>query len=169
MTFLDILTTVAIEWCCGTDCGSSPRPNVRVWLMWNSPVLSTCWASVEKFMQGSRKLNKAHDFDLKLMPWKQASEMFLPCNSIVPPKTVPFLGKGFFSVEMHKPIACLSGFCQCRWWRASNWMFSSGADASIFFLNCFRLKLFSDCNFGSRFVKTLFDDLNCCEKKSSSL
>lgn len=51
--------------------------------------LATCCASVAKLMQGSFKLNSAHDLDLKLFPWKQASDMLVPCSSIVPPRTVP--------------------------------------------------------------------------------
>lgn len=68
-------------------------------------VLSDCFASVAKLIHGSRKLNKAHDLayfkikskdnfhnintniksnirisfhTLKLVPWKQANEIFFP-------------------------------------------------------------------------------------------
>jgi hypothetical protein len=36
------------------------------------------WASVANEMHGSFNENNAHDFDLKLMPWKQANEMLFP-------------------------------------------------------------------------------------------
>lgn len=89
-------------------------------------MLSICFASVAKLIQGSRKLNNAHDlalkfkkncmnnveldydsivFTLKLIPWKQASEMLVPCNSIVPPKTMPVFGSGTLNVESIRPIA----------------------------------------------------------------
>lgn len=79
----------------------------------------TSCASVANDIQGSFKLKSAHDFDLKLIPWKQAREMLMPCNSIVPPRTVPFPGKGKDKVDNWRPATWFKTFCQWRWWRAS--------------------------------------------------
>lgn len=104
--FRDIRQTVASECVWLVEWLAMPRPKVRVWMTITSFVGSTFFASVPNEMHGSRRLNNAHDFALKLMPWKQANEMFRPCNSIVPPRTMPFFGNGILSVDSIKPMAC---------------------------------------------------------------
>ena len=79
----------------------------------------TSWASVAKEMQGSFNENNAQDFDLKLMPWKQANEMLFPCSSIVPPSTVPDMGSGKQSVARWRPPTWAKTRCQWRWCLAS--------------------------------------------------
>lgn len=88
----------------------------------NSPVAAVegiSWLSVLKLMHGSFRLNRAHDLLLKLMPWKQASDMLFPRNSIVPPRTVPNEGRGKCIVFSCKPATYASTFCQWRWCLAS--------------------------------------------------
>ena len=46
-------------------------------------------ASLTNEMEGSLRLKSAHDLDLKLIPWKQATEMWLPRSSSTPPSTDP--------------------------------------------------------------------------------
>lgn len=77
------------------------------------------WASVLKVIQGSLRLNSAQDLLLKLMPWKQASEMLLPCSSIVPPRTDPMGGSGTSTVVSCNPATCPKTRCQWRWCFAS--------------------------------------------------
>lgn len=75
--------------------------------------------SVLNVILGSFKLNSAHDLLLKLIPWKQAKDMFLPCSSIVPPRIVPNSGSGLCIVDNCKPATPASTFCQCLWCLAS--------------------------------------------------
>lgn len=70
-------------------------------------------------MHGSFSENSAHDFDLKLMPWKQANEMLFPWSSIVPPSTVPDMGNGKLSVDRCRPPTWPKTRCQWRWCLAS--------------------------------------------------
>ena len=56
------------------------------------------WASLTKEIEGSLRLKRAHDLDLKLMPWKQATEMWLPRSSSTPPSTDPDFGRAEGSV-----------------------------------------------------------------------
>lgn len=140
MTLRDTLQTVAIEWCVLNVL--APKLQVNVWTIWTScagigseskninlvswrdvkqiPLVEDIsWASVLKLIEGSRKLNNAQDLLLKFKPWKHASDMLLPCNSIVPPKTVPYDGNGTCIVLNCKPATWAKTFCQCLWCLAS--------------------------------------------------
>lgn len=77
-------------------------------------------ASVAKQIYGSSIVNSAQDLERKLMPWKQAREMFLPWRLMVPPMTVSWSGKVHENMDILQPLRCSSTFCQCRWWRISD-------------------------------------------------
>lgn len=79
----------------------------------------TSCASVANDIHGSLREKSAQDFDLKLIPWKHANDIFVPCNSIVPPRTEPKSGKGSRIVDKCKPATMANTFCQCRWCLAS--------------------------------------------------
>lgn len=89
------------------------------WIVPDGSVVGISWLSVLKLIQGSFKLNNAQDLLLKFIPWKQAREMLLPFNSIVPPRTVPNVGKGICIVLNCRPATWERTFCQCLWCRAS--------------------------------------------------
>jgi len=56
----------------------------KLFLHSNPPFIS--WTSVEKTMFGSRMLNKTHDRDRKLAPWKQTTVSSLPWRQNDPPR-----------------------------------------------------------------------------------
>lgn len=107
----------------------------------------TSCVSVANEMHGSLRENKAHDLDLKLIPWKHASEMFAPWSSIVPPSTVPESGRGKRIVDKCRPATCANTFCQCLWcWasctiHAECWLFGAEKQNIHNFINVYILKL----------------------------
>ena len=65
-------------------------------------------------------VKSAQDLERKLMPWKQAREMFLPWREIMPPMRVPRSAEGGRTAEEEEnmvsllPLMCSSTRCQWR-------------------------------------------------------
>lgn len=78
------------------------------------------WASVQKAIFGSSRWKRAHDFERKFGPWKQASVMWFPCKLIDPPNCIPSSGNGIWNKDMWHPETTFSTPGQCRWWAASS-------------------------------------------------
>lgn len=164
-------------------------PMIWPWDQWNKKQieLAYCWTVIRTFF---------YIITLKFIPWKQASEMLVPCSSIVPPNSIPDLGSGTFNVDIIRPIAfrdrsnkmrwlfChrenwkvifstfFNGFCQCLWcWASLQSLASNELSVFCVVFRCLRDILFDDRleSRGSAFVNTRFDDLNCWLKNSSSL
>ena len=100
---LEIFFTVATyEWCTTVVWSDWPRENDNVWitvvfldffiLSFEGDSSKISWASLTNEMDGSLRLNKAQDLDLKLIPWKQAKEIWDPRSSKPPPNTDPISG-----------------------------------------------------------------------------
>ena len=130
-------------------------------MSWNLPSPGISWASVAKLMHGSLRLNRAQDLDLKFTPWKQASEMWSPCNSIVPPRIVPVDGNGVGNVATWRPATLRRTSCQCWWCWASRP--DSTTDLATL-VGPLRRRLVAECRVEK--IRRLLR--NCCWKNSSS-
>lgn len=84
------------------------------------PSFCVFWASVANPMYGSFIVKTAHDFDRKLMPWKQPKLRLFPRSVRVPPRIIPSFGNIFGSIENRQPVMLFRPFCQCRWCLSSD-------------------------------------------------
>jgi len=84
------------------------------------PSSTTSCASVLNIIYGWSIVNKAHDFERKLMPWKQAKDRLPPLRLMVPPTVDLCDGKVKLNIDSLQPDTCSSTNCQCRWCRISD-------------------------------------------------
>lgn len=90
------------------------------WKCVSLPSSQIFWASVQKAIFGSSKWKRAHDFERKFGPWKQASVIWFPCKLIDPPNCIPSSGNGIWNKDMWHPDTTFNTPGQCRWWAASS-------------------------------------------------
>ena len=168
--FLDILQTVAIDtcWARGRD-SPMPRENTIFCSMLVDlfPSIFTPWASLLKDMKGSFRENKAHDFALKLMPWKHASDMCFPESSRRPPTIDPAVGNRKPRFLIFTPEISSKTDCQCLWCETV-WPIPDLKLLDDRLLSLTPVCIFEPADQGSRMLRTRLLDLNCWTKNSSS-